>query len=242
MRDVQNAVQLDEDGKAQTSGDGVCVQENFSLSQLVDVFERVGGKIARGPAPSFNEAHVVKALEIIGEYGVVGRIILSEKLELGIGTTRTILKHLKREQLIVSSRNGFAFSDQGKQLFARFRTKISAGIQVANSMLTVGPVVVAVLVKGGAQKVGRGVAQRNTAIRAGASGATTLIFCDNKIVMPNKRNHKVSDMLKIQDDIISKLQPKENDAIILGSGENRATAEIGAIMAALKLLKGENNR
>jgi hypothetical protein len=36
--------------------------------------------------------------------------------------------------------------------------------------------------------------------------------------------------------LISKLDPKENDVIIIGSGENRRLAELGAKMAAFELL------
>ena len=65
--------------------------------KLLEVIERVTRKIAPGPAPSFNEAHVVMALEIIGECGNVGRIRLSKELGLGEGATRTLLKHLKKK-------------------------------------------------------------------------------------------------------------------------------------------------
>ena len=47
------------------------------------MIERVASKIAPGRAPSFNKAQVVKALEIVGEYGTVGRIRLSKELGLG---------------------------------------------------------------------------------------------------------------------------------------------------------------
>jgi hypothetical protein len=39
---------------------------------------------------------------------------------------------------------------------------------------------------------------------------------------------------------VTKLNPNQNDVIIVGSGENRDLAEIGAKMAAIKLLK--NNK
>jgi predicted transcriptional regulator len=205
------------------------------------MIERVENKIARGPAPSFNKAHVVKALEIIGKYGTVGRTTIANELELGIGTTRTILKHLKNEELIIGSKQGYTFSEQGKKVFQNLRSKISVGMEVSNNSLTVGPVVVAVLVKHVAHKVGRGVEQRNTAIRVGASGATTVIFSRNKIMMPSNKKHKLKDLSDIQDTLVSKLKPKENDTIIMGSGENKINAEIGAIMAALKLLKQTKN-
>jgi len=244
MRETQRSVQTRACNDIQTDNydDEFLHQRERAQSELLEVLERVGSKIARGPAPPFNEAHVVKVLEIIGDYGIVGRINLSNKLELGIGTTRTILKHLKKEGLIVSSRHGFAFSERGKKLFRNLRARISEGIEVPNSPLTVGPLVIAVLVRDLAHKVGRGVEQRNTAIRAGASGATTLIFSRNKLTMPSKKKHILKGISDIQDIVVSKLNLKENDAIIVGSGENRTNAEIGAIMAALKLLKSENEK
>lgn len=207
--------------------------------EFLEAIKKIAGKIAPGPAPSFNEAHVVKSLEIIADHGNVGRISLSKQLELGIGTTRTILKHLKKEDFIESSKFGFVFSEQGKKLFADLRSKISEGVEVPNSPLTVGPFAIAILVKGAANKVVRGAEQRNTAIRAGARGATTLIFSHQKLVMPSRKNHSIKNISSIQDILISKLNPKEHDVIIIGSGENRTNAEIGALMASIKLLTSE---
>jgi predicted transcriptional regulator len=241
MRKTQRTIHIHAHNNTQTDDyDEFLRQGERAQSELLDMLEKVASKIARGPAPSFNEAHVVKALEIIGNYGTVGRINLSNKLELGIGTTRTILKHLKKEGLIVSSRYGFVFSEQGKKLFLNLRSRISGGIEVPNSPLTVGPVGIAVLVRDMAHKVGRGIEQRNTAIRAGASGATTLIFFRNKLTMASKKKHSLKGISEMEDIIVSKLNPKENDVIIVGSGENRTNAEIGTIMASLKLLKSEN--
>jgi predicted transcriptional regulator len=206
----------------------------------LEVIEKVTGKIAPGPAPSFNEAHVVKTLETISNYGKVGRVSLSKVLKLGIGTTRTILKHLKKEGLIEGSKYGFVISEQGKKLFSDLRSTISEQVEVPNSPLTVGPVVIAVLVKEVARKVKRGAEQRNTAIRAGARGATTLFFSDKKLIMASKKDHSLEDVLPIHDILLSKLNPEEDDVILLGSGANRTSAEIGAIMAAIKLLKAED--
>ena len=208
-----------------------------SKLELLEVIERVASKIAPGRAPSFNEAQVIKALEIICAHGTVGRIRLSKELELGEGTTRTLLKHLKKERLIEGSRSGITFSDYGKKLFSNLRSKISEGINVPASPLTVGPVNMAVLVKNEADGVRRGVEQRDTAIKAGALGATTLIFSRNKLMVPFGEEDVFKVTPQIHDMLVSKLCPKENDVIIVGSGENKTSAEIGAKMAALELLK-----
>ncbi len=209
--------------------------------ELLEVIERVASKIAPGRAPSFNEAQVVKALEIIGFYGTVGRIRLSKELELGEGATRTLLKHLKKEGLIEGSRRGVTFSKQGNRLFSNLRSKISEGTDIPYSPITVGPFNIAVLVRDTAHRVKRGVEQRDTAIKAGALGATTLIFSNNKLTMPSNEE-AFKDLSPIDNILASKLNPKENDVIIVGSGENKRIAEIGAKMAALKLLKSHNEK
>ena len=208
--------------------------------RLLEIIERVTRKIAPGPAPSFNEAHVVKALEIIGNYRIVGRIRLSKELWLGEGTTRTLLKHLKNEGIIQSSRSGILFSEDGNRLFSDLRSKLSEGVDVPSSPLTVGSFNIGILVRDSAKAVGSGMEQRDTAIKSGASGATTLIFSSNKLSLPTGEENLSESMPELHDKLVTQFKPKENDVIIVGCGENRETAEIGAKMAAIKLLKNNN--
>jgi predicted transcriptional regulator len=209
----------------------------ISALRLLEVIERVTRKIAPGPVPSFNEAHVVKALEIISKYGIVGRIRLSKELGLGEGTTRTLLKHLKNEGITQSSRSGISFSEEGKKLFSDLRSKLSEGVDVPSSPLTVGSFNIAILVRDSAQAIGSGMEQRDIAIKSGASGATTLVCSGNKLFMPTREQNVSESMPSLHDELVTKLNPNQNDVIIVGSGENRELAEIGAKMAAIKLLK-----
>lgn len=207
---------------------------------LLKEIERITRKLAPGPAPAFNEAHVIKALEIISDFGSVGRIRLSKELGLGEGTTRTLLRHLRKEGIIRSSRRGISFSEEGKGLFSNLRGKLSKGVEVPSSSLTVGPYNVAVLVRDSAQAVKSGMEQRDVAIKSGASGATTLIFTRNKLSMPTREQDISVGVPSLHNQLVTKLKPKENDVIIVGSGENRELAEVGAKMAAIKLLKNGN--
>ncbi|UCC57641.1 MAG: hypothetical protein JSW14_04465 [Candidatus Bathyarchaeum sp.] len=206
----------------------------------LEVIERVTRKIAPGPAPAFNEAHVVKALEIIGNYRVVGRIRLSKEVGLGEGTTRTLLKHLKNEGITRSSRSGISLSEEGERLFSNLRDKLSEGVEVPSSRLTVGSFNIAILVRDSAQAVKSGMEQRDAAIKSGASGATTLVFTGNRLSMPARADDISVSIPSLYNQLVTKLKPKENDVIIVGSGENRELAEIGAKMAAIRLLKSTN--
>ena len=216
----------------------LCVGD--SPLKLFDIIERVTRKIAPGPAPAFNEAHVVKALEMIDKYQTVGRIKLSKEMGLGEGTTRTLLKHLKKEGVTQSSRSGISFSEEGKKLFSDLRSQLREGIDVPSSPLTVGAFNIAVLVRNAAQAIGSGMEQRDAAIKSGALGATTLIFSSNKLELPQEEENLCESMPELHNKLVTQLNPKENDVIIVGSGENRDSAEIGAKMAAIKLLKSNN--
>ncbi|KPV63450.1 MAG: hypothetical protein AOA66_0926 [Candidatus Bathyarchaeota archaeon BA2] len=204
---------------------------------MLSTIERVTRKIAPGRAPSFTEAHVIKALKIIGGREAVGRIRLSKELELGEGVTRTLVKHLKNEGIIEVSRSGIVLSEYGEKLFSDLGSRISEGVEVPPSPLTVGPFNIAVLVRDAAGVVKMGLEQRDTAIKAGALGATTLIFSRNRLTMPSMEKIDVfKGISSIHEMLISKLNPKENDVIVIGSGENKRLAELGAKMAAFELL------
>ena len=207
--------------------------------EFLKVIEKIVGKIAAGRAPSFNEAQVVKALEIIHACGTVGRVRLSNELGLGEGATRTFLRHAKNERIINSSRQGIALSEYGKRLFSDLRTKISEEIEVPSSPLTVGPCSFAVLVRDVAHKVKSGIEQRDAAVRAGAQGATTLVLSHKKLTMPHSKEDVFKGNASTHNMLVSKLNPKENDVIIVGTGKNKKLAELGARMAALELLRNE---
>lgn len=208
---------------------------------MLSTIEKVTRKIAPGRTPSFTEAHVVKALEIISGEETIGRIRLSKELELGEGVTRTLVKHLKNEGIIEVSKYGITLSEHGKKLFSDLRSRIGVEVEIPPSPLTVGPFNVAVLVRDMAHRVKGGLEQRDTAIKAGALGATTLVFSRNRLTIPSMEGEEVFESVPhIHDMLVSKLVPKENDVIIIGSGENKTSAEIGAKMAALELLRSES--
>lgn len=205
--------------------------------ELLSLLKGIAGKIAPGRAPSFIEAHVIKALEIINTRKVVGRTRLSKELGLGEGTARTLVKHLKREKLVEVSRRGITLSESGKEMFSRLRCHLSEAVEIPPSPLTTGPHNVAVLVRNRGHAVKYGLEQRDAAIRAGASGATTLVFSQNRLSLPGVKESILKDVSPIRDTLMSKLSPRENDAIIIGSAKDKRTAELGAKMSAIELLK-----
>lgn len=207
--------------------------------QLLEVIEKVGEKSAPGRTPAFTEAHILKALETLGAGEPVGRIKLSEVLGLGEGETRTLVKHLRNEDVIEVSRTGIVLSKLGKKLLSELRTRIREEVEVPESSLTVGPHNIAVLIKKAANSVRYGLEQRDAAIKAGALGATTLILGNNRLAMPGVSEDVFANIKSIHDMLIARLRPEEGDVIIIGSADSKRTAEFAAKTAALQLLESK---
>jgi len=207
--------------------------------ESLKVIEKVARKLAPGRSPTFSEVHIIKALETINVEEAVGRIKLSKTLGLGEGATRTLVKHLRNEGIIEISRSGIVLSDAGRRLLSALRSKIGGEMEVPKSSLTVGSFNVAVLIRDEADMVTYGLEQRDAAIKAGASGATTLVFSHNRLAMPGISEDVFQNIESIHDMLISRLKPEENDVIIIGSADDRLTAEFGAKAAVLELLKSK---
>jgi len=205
--------------------------------KAIGILERVAAKLAPGRAPYFIEAHLVKALIEIDAQGSIGRVRLSKTLGLGEGMIRTLIRHLKNEGLIKTSREGIALTNSGKKLTSDLQSRISKEIEVTESPLTVGPFNVAILIKNAANAIKGGLEQRDAAIKVGTLGCTTLIFRRGRLHMPLVDEDIFRDVPAIREALISKLNPQEDDVILIGSANDKLTAELGAIAATLETLK-----
>ena len=76
----------------------------------------------------------------------------------------------------------------------------------------------------------------NEAVRAGASGATSLVFKNGKLIFPGGTTEPDQERLY---PLFSVFNIEENDLIIIGTAHSYEMAERGAISAALSL--GEQN-
>ncbi|MFH1328484.1 MAG: DUF4443 domain-containing protein [Candidatus Bathyarchaeota archaeon] len=199
--------------------------------------ENVASKAAPGPNLTFMEVHVLKAIELIEKMGQIGRVGLSKELNLGEGATRTLIKHLVNEKIVKVSILGCGLTDYGKKISADIKSKFLGEINVPKNPITVSANNIAVLISGANKAVKMGLEQRDAAIKVGALGATTLIFSNNELTMPGTGENCFKSLSQIKDGLISGLNPKENDVIIIGSGDDPWKAELGAKAAMLETLK-----
>ncbi|MEM3863164.1 MAG: DUF4443 domain-containing protein [Metallosphaera sp.] len=83
-------------------------------------------KPRQGNKPSYDEAYVILALNIIYDESPVGRITLMRKLGLGEASMKTMLRRLKEMGLIaVDKVGGNQLTDKGKELIEAWRSRVS---------------------------------------------------------------------------------------------------------------------
>lgn len=212
---------------------------NEALMKLIDILKKTASKLGPGRAPYFVEVHVIKTLMVIGSEGPTGRGKLARTLMLGEGTVRTLLRHLEHQGLIKTSKAGIALTEKGREIYSQLQSEIGYAVEVSRSPITVGSFNIALLIKKGARAIRDGIEQRDAAIAIGAKGATTLIFKGNDLSMPLVNEDVFQNAPQVRARLLSELKPCESDVIVIGSAQDRLTAEFGAIAAALETLKAK---
>ena len=203
----------------------------------LEELQKTAAKLGPGRPPHFIEAHLVRALRIIGSKGPIGRASLAKALGLGEGAARTLLKHLENRRFIEASRAGITLTQYGRRLLMDLSSLISDAIEVPHSSLTVGAFNMAVLSRNTANSIRAGLEQRDAAVKVGAQGATTLVFSHGRLTMPTVEEDVLQIAPEVREALMSKLKPEENDVIVIGSADDKLAAEYGAIAAALETLK-----
>jgi predicted transcriptional regulator len=185
-----------------------------------------------GPTPKFTDYHIWKALMVMNETKPIGRKSLSAALNLGEGSTRTILDMFCEEGYVTVTKSGAVLSDKGRR--AKDLIKMDVGMISVND-LTIGAVNCAVKIRGVSKKVTYGCEERDAAIKAGATGATTLVCVGNKMIFPGSEYPVTPQM---ENALKKEFRIGNGDVIIIGTAPDAEKAEKGAVSAAIRLLGG----
>jgi hypothetical protein len=200
----------------------------------IKALEKVASRYAPSRALSFDVVHVFVALQLIENSGRTSRDALCSGLALGEGTVKTLVKHLKMHGLVQTSNGGTKMTIKGKGICEGLLSAIPSEMSLPRCSVALGRFNYAVLVREFGFAVRSGIEQRDSAIKMGATGATTLLFKENKFVMPASSQDSLKKEPKMRRMIIEKLKPEEGDVVIIGSADNNEkTAELAAKNAAL---------
>jgi hypothetical protein len=174
--------------------------------------------------------------------GYVSRLLLIKELQLGEGSIKTLIKHLKMEKLIITTNKGTTLSERGRKIFEQMSRFICAETQIPRSSISVSEFNYAILLRFVKFVIKHGVEQRDAAIKIGAKGATTLVYKDGKFLIPGSRYNALKDEKIIDKILKDKLKPVSDDIIIIGSEDtNIVLSELASKAAALYTLENHEN-
>jgi hypothetical protein len=194
-------------------------------------------RVAPGPAPSFTRPHILLVFLNVASSSYVGREPLAKMSGLGEGAARTVLRRLKGSGYVDVIRSGCFLTRSGTKQAASIASTLKGPVAIPRSNLTVGEHQAALVFRHAADEVRSGIEQRDSAIRAGASGATTYVLEAGKFAMPGGSPNCERDFPSPAWSVLKRgLAPKNDDVVILCGGGDEVSARLGAIAAALTLL------
>ncbi len=194
----------------------------------------------RGPRASYSEVDVLKALIAIGNSEAsVGRFKLGKTTGLGQGEVRTLIARLKDAGLISVDSRGCSLTEKGRKKFELISRTIPTSETVNAKDLDLGKFSWYVVVRDREEKVRKGLEQRDASIRAGATGALTVVYSQGKFRVPGDEIAEDCEALGPSEPwmtIRGSSPPKNGDVVIVSGADTSTLAEGGALAAALTLL------
>src|ERR687887_2127601 len=90
-----------------------CVE---NMHAYVKALTKIASRYAPSRMLSFELVHIFKVFQLLDKNEHVSRTLLCQELTLGEGSIRTLVKHLKMQNLVKSTNAGTRFTHKGKAL------------------------------------------------------------------------------------------------------------------------------
>jgi len=205
---------------------------NFNVKEII---EKIVHKKGPGPSTTYSMFHVFYAIEIISKKAI-GRSRIAKKIEVGEGAIRTIIDHLKDENLIVTSRQGCKLTDKGIHLWGKIELLFPKRVEVKRTVLNNSKYNFAFLIKNSGHKVKSGIIQRDAAIMGGANRATVIVSKEGKLAIKSVSKDVERDFPDASKKILKDISPENNDVIIVAGADSAIRAKRGAFAASWILI------
>jgi DNA-binding transcriptional ArsR family regulator len=190
-------------------------------------------------APAFGPHHAAVALILVGREQPLGRYELCEKMSIGEGSVRTLLKRLTEAGYIeAEGKQGQSLTPRGKMLFDQVTRDVPIGLQLDLGRLVMYEYAFANLVRDKASQVTDGIRQRDEAIIQGGystAGATTLVHRKGRLVMPPGDFHVLLEYEREALLVIDSLRPEDGDVVVVGSADTPSLAREVSMAAVMTL-------
>jgi hypothetical protein len=212
------------------------------MHTYVKTLQEISSRYAPSRILSYDMAHIFKTIQLMYDKGHISRELLCKELNLGEGSIKTLVKHLKMQGLILTSNSGTKLSDKGIGLFSQLHASIPTECVIPRCSVALGRYNYGILLKHLGYVIKSGIEQRDAAVKTGALGATTLLYRNGKFVIPLTGYDSLRNEIRIHKLLVKRLVPENGDVIIIGSDHSDPrNAELAAKSAALMTIMNHDN-
>lgn len=187
---------------------------------------------------TFDIEYIFKTMQLFKTEKYVSRATLCRELQLGEGSVKTIISHMKKSGYVSSIKSGTFLLEKGHKLIDRISQRLPAEIKF-NETKYLPLFNHAILLKGGVHYVVDGMQQRDFAIRKGAQTALTILYQKGQFLLASKEKPYLIDDEKLEKNL-TKLRPKDDDAMIITSANSEIVAEMAAKSSALYTIQNNH--
>ncbi|HLI46111.1 MAG TPA: DUF4443 domain-containing protein [Geobacterales bacterium] len=209
------------------------------ITRMLEQLENIVKPKNRGAKPSFTVIEIIRLIRIVGKNGLISRAKLAEELGVGEGTIRTIVTHLKKMGIIKVIRSGISLERKGIELFHVLDKAIvfeSFCDKKLLADLALGDYNYLLILRDKADKIKKGIEERDIAIRFGTKALITLVYRSEGIEFPD--GYPLGEEYKEFKSFLKKETTIEKgDVILLSCGDRRENTINGAYSVLYHLLK-----
>ncbi len=199
----------------------------------IQILQNIVSRKGSAKVLTFSIPHIFKALQMLYRDRFVSRASFCKNLHMGEGAVKTMISHLKEEDMVNSTKSGTFLTGKGNTFVKNLVSILSAETEIKKCPIANGKFNYVVLLKKYATATKSGVEQRDYAIMYGAIGATTIVYKDKRFIFPNENIDCLADDRKTKDILLQTLHPENGDLLIITSASDPFVAEIAAKNSAL---------
>ncbi len=209
------------------------------LSEIKDLLTGLAEIKAPSPPLAFSMFHLVFALELLSKR-TVGRFKLAEKLTIGVGSARNIVRRLKRAGLITSSCMGCNLTAEGLRVWRELEQVFPKRIAFRRTGST-SQFYFAFLIRGHCGRVRFDTEMQVAAIKAGAINVALLVFTSGCLRVASSIQGIAEACPENGHLLFSELEPQDGDVILVACSDTPFNARVGAFTASWSLLTSESS-
>lgn len=90
----------------------------INMHNIIKLLYKISSRYAPSRNLSFGIVHIFKTLQLANFYGHISRSLLCKELGLGEGSIKTLIKHLKMSDMILTNNSGTILTKKGENILS----------------------------------------------------------------------------------------------------------------------------